>query len=73
MSEWREGAEIVGIEIGDLGEGHERVSVGDAGVTRIEGIMKSGMHSGIPYLRVWCGEYLQAEYCQHNVIAVIFD
>lgn len=55
---------------GDEGEGF---GVGFQGVTRIEEFSKSGMHSDIPYIRVWKGEHLLAEFCQHNVVGVYFS
>lgn len=51
--------------------------VGRAGVVRIEATTKPGLHCDIPYVRVWGeslpsfgGEYVMAEYCQHNIIGV---
>jgi hypothetical protein len=46
--------------------------VGQGGVTRIEACEKSGMHSSIPYLRVWKGEECVAEFCQHSIVGVYF-
>jgi len=46
--------------------------VGHEGVTRIEACTKSGMHANIPYLRVWIGEVCAAEFCQHNIVGVLF-
>lgn len=46
--------------------------VGTGGVTRIEACVKSGMYSNIPYIRVWKGEFCEAEFCQHNIIGVYF-
>jgi len=46
--------------------------VGDKGVTKIEACDKSGMHSNIPYLRVWAGEKCVAEFCQHQIVGVFF-
>lgn len=47
-------------------------SVGSSGVTRIEACFKSGMHSNIPYVRVWAGDVCLAEFCQHSIIGVYF-
>lgn len=42
-------------------------------VTRIEQCEKSGMHSYIPYLRVYAGDEVIAELCQHNIESIHFD
>lgn len=39
--------------------------VGNAGVTKIEGGMKCGEQAYIPYLRIWKGDELYQEFCQH--------
>lgn len=41
-------------------------------VTRIEQCQKSGMHSYIPYLRVYAGDEVIAELCQHNIESIQF-
>lgn len=46
--------------------------VGHECVTRIEACQKSGLHANIPYVRVWVGEKCAAEFCQHNIVGVIF-
>lgn len=46
--------------------------VGHQGVTRIEEIIKSGMSSDIPYLRIWKGDHVMAEFCQHHIVGVYF-
>lgn len=60
---------------------HDHVSevykVGQWNVTRIEPFQKSGMHSYIPYIRVWRKigdepEFVHGEFCQHNVVGVLF-
>ena len=48
-------------------------AVGIAQVTRIEACTKSGMHSDIPYIRVWTGEIALLEVCQHKLDALWFD
>lgn len=45
-------------------------AVGYSGVTKIETVLRAGMHSNIPYIRVWKGDSLHAEYCQHNIVGV---
>jgi hypothetical protein len=45
---------------------------GIMGVTKIEQCEKSGMYSNIPYLRVFVGENIIAELCQHNIESVTF-
>ncbi len=47
--------------------------VGRRDVTRIEATTKSGMYADIPYIRVWKGDVCEAEFCQHNIIAVYFS
>lgn len=46
--------------------------IGRNDVTRIEACTKSGLHSDIPYIRVWADDACLAEYCQHNIIGVYF-
>ena len=50
-----------------------RFAVGKGGVTRIEACFKSGMHSHIPYVRVWAGDTCLAEFCQHHIVGVYFS
>lgn len=47
-------------------------AVGVNGVTKIEQCEKSGMYSNIPYLRVYSGESIIVELCQHNIESVQF-
>jgi hypothetical protein len=54
-------------------EGSTVYTVGRSGVTRIEACFKSGMHSNIPYVRVWAGDTCLAEFCQHHIVGVYFD
>jgi len=73
--EWANSQVIYSVVIGDLGQGIETHQVGrndGQGVTRIEACTKSGMYADIPYVRVWAGEDILAEYCQHNIIGVTF-
>lgn len=44
--------------------------VGCDGVTRIEACVKNGEYAHIPYLRIWSGDTVLVEYCQHKVAAV---
>lgn len=46
--------------------------LGKRGVTRIEACTKSGLHSDIPYVRVWRGDQAIAEFCQHHLSALYF-
>lgn len=48
-------------------------SVGINGVTRIEAFNKDGLYSEIPYLRVWKGDAISAEFCQHGIVGTYFD
>lgn len=72
MDEWLDGIEIAYIEIDTIPDVQGSFCVGRNGVTRIEPIEKSGMHANIPYVRVWKGDAPVAEYCQHNIVGVIF-
>lgn len=69
IPEWVGDQEINGI---DLAESGGSISVGNSGVTRIERTFKSGMHSHIPYVRVWSGDAIHSEHCQHYIAAVWF-
>ena len=76
MPEWHNNQTIGRVVVGDLGEGVEDYVVGrkdGRNVTRIEATTKSGMHSDIPYVRVWSGDNILAEFCQHNIIGVEFN
>lgn len=65
--------EICILTVVDNGEaGEESYAVGKGGVTRIEACTKAGMYADIPYIRVWKGDTLLAEFCQHNVVGVYF-
>lgn len=71
--------EIIGLTVSNEQEGvhQEHYQVGVWNVSRIEPFQKSGMHSYIPYLRVWrkvedMPEYVHGEFCQHNVVGVYF-
>lgn len=69
------GQQIVKIVVSDTtGLGHsDRYAVGERGVTRIEATWKDGLHSHLPYVRVWNGEKAIAEFCQHLLAGVYFD
>ena len=56
----------------ELGYEPEGWCVGHDGITRIEAFVKPGLHSDIPYVRVWKGDKPVAEYWQHNIIGVYF-
>lgn len=58
------------IEIDTIPESQATYSVGRNGVTRIEACTKSGLHTDIPYVRVWAGDEPIAEFCQHNIVGV---
>jgi hypothetical protein len=51
----------------------EQYTVGVGGVTRIEAAIKSGAMSYVPYVRVWRGDEVFAEFCQHNIIGVYYS
>ena len=63
---------IDGIIIDMVPESQDAYWVGKRGVTRIEACTKSGLHADIPYVRVWAGNECLAEYCQHNIVGVLF-
>lgn len=63
--------------VGEYGEA-EAYQVGcDVGggkvVTEIRQTIKSGMHADIPYVQVWYGDELYAEFCQHNIQGVYYE
>lgn len=64
--------QICEIDVYACGDEFQFFSVGKKDVTRIEACEKSGMHSSIPYVRVWAGEVCLAEFCQHNIIGIYF-
>lgn len=70
--EWPGVGEIVAIVWCDLGGECVEKVVGTAGVTRIEKTVKSGLHSDLPYVRVWAGDVVQSEHCQHALTGVFF-
>ena len=53
-------------------EGDEGIGwrVGYRGVTRIDFTEKTGVYSNIPYIRVWKGDALFAEYARHKCVGV---
>jgi len=53
--------------------GDSYFTVGKLGVTKIEATTKSGMHSNIPYIRVWSGDMCIAEFCQHGLLGVFYS
>jgi len=61
------------IVIAHRGEETVGFSVGTNGVTRIEQIEKDGMYCAIPYLRVWKGDAVAAEFCQHSIVGAYFE
>lgn len=46
--------------------------VGQMGVTRIEQIGKDGEYSRIPWVRVWAGDKLLAEFNEHKLAGIYF-
>ena len=54
--------------------GGEYYEVGRADVTKIEPTTKSGgEYVSIPYIRVWKGDRVHSEHCQHRVMGVYFE
>lgn len=66
---WPHAGEIESIWVDD----NTTHRVGIDGVTRIERTQKGGMHCNIPYVRVWKGDALHSEHCQHELQAVYFE
>lgn len=71
IHEWRNAGEIECITFRDI-DGEGFCKVGHMAVTRIEKHTKSGMHANIAYVRVWAGDHLRAEFCQHSLTGVFF-
>ena len=69
---WPGAGEIKGIAI-PSNNGELQCSVGNAGVTRIEKTVKQGEYGYIPYVRVWVGDDVIAEHCQHKLNTVVFE
>lgn len=68
---WPGAGEIKGILIPSA-QGELQCVVNNAGVTRIEKTVKAGEYSYIPYVRVWKGDKVLAEHCQHKLNSVVF-
>ncbi len=49
------------------GESHV---VGHSGVTRITMADKKGPMDFVPYVQIWKGEHLHAEYALHNIVGI---
>ena len=47
--------------------------VGRKGVTRIEQFMLPGPQGELPYIRVWKGDLVDAEFCRHNIVGVYYE
>ena len=47
--------------------------VGAVGVTEITKVSLAGPYNYVPYLKVWKGDILLAEFCQHNVVGVHYE
>jgi hypothetical protein len=79
MDEWKETEKlkVKAVYVRTLADGSDisyQVGHGPSQLacTRIEQFEKSGMHSYIPYLRIWKDDVIVAELCQHNIESVIF-
>lgn len=71
MEEWKDAGEIEAVTFRDV-DGECVYKVGDLGVTRIDKHQKAGLHANIAYVRVWMGDHLRAELCQHALTGVFF-
>ena len=82
MTEWPRDCRIRNIvvygPVGKYGEsetyrlGHSPAGEPVEAVTELRPIVKSGGYSDIPYVQVWCGKHLYAEFCQHRILGVYF-
>lgn len=74
IEEWIDGPEIQTVIIETYGGAANDwcYRVGSDGITRIERTFKSGMHSNIPYVRIWKDAEPVAEFCQHHICGVEF-
>lgn len=68
---WPGVGEIACITFSDI-DGEGSYCVGQHGTTRIEKAGKEGPHSYLPYVRVFKGEHVVAEFCQHMLNGVYF-
>lgn len=59
--------------VGQRNGSAEGYSVGTSGITQIEEVDLPGMFADIPYLRVWRGEAVVAEFCRHNIVGIYFN
>lgn len=46
---------------------------GPSGVTKIEATVYPGPHNNIPYIRLYKGDKIFADFCLHNIIGIYFD
>lgn len=73
MSEWLEPTpEINEVQIDNVEGSEFSYTVGKNDVTKIEAFEKSGLHSNIPYVRVYRFDKPAAEFCQHQIVGVYF-
>lgn len=70
--EWPIEAPIREIDVYLSDEDSTYYRVGKDEVTLIEPCVKPGLHSNLPYVRVWKGDVCEAEFCQHNIVGVYF-
>lgn len=69
---WLGSGNIAGITFMDV-NGHGFYEVGINAVTRIEKTVKCGEMSFIPYVSVWVGDEVRAEFSQHRLDGVFFE
>lgn len=63
---------IIEIQIDSIPEVCGGYAVGRNGITKIEAYEENGLHCGIPYVRIWKGEEVVAEFCKHNIVGVYY-
>jgi hypothetical protein len=51
---------------------NETYTIGKFGVTKIEQFTKPGEYCFLPYVRVWRGGDLIAEFCQHRIYGTYY-
>lgn len=52
---------------------NEVYRLGMSGVTHIEETIMPGLYGNLPYIRIWKGDIVYAEFCQHGIYGVYFD
>ena len=64
---------VKSVSVAETNNGSEFYCVGYNDVTKIEIVQKKGSMDWVPYVRVWKGESVSSEHCQHNVLSVHYE